>query len=48
MKCPKCASTDCWDDNAWWGCNACGWMGDVPYEVARQRLTRPEQIGDTP
>ena len=23
-KCPKCGSTDLWDDNLAYGCNACG------------------------
>lgn len=25
MSCPRCKSSDIWDDNLWWGCNACGY-----------------------
>ena len=23
--CPRCGSTQLWDDNLWWGCEVCGW-----------------------
>jgi hypothetical protein len=25
MACPRCGSTDIWNDNLWWGCNPCGY-----------------------
>jgi hypothetical protein len=25
MPCPRCGSSDLWDDNLWWGCNPCGY-----------------------
>jgi hypothetical protein len=25
MTCLRCGSTDQWDDNAWYGCNSCGY-----------------------
>lgn len=28
MSCPRCGSNDLWDDNLWWGCNACGYAGN--------------------
>lgn len=29
MPCPKCGSTDLWDDMLWWGCNSCDFMSDT-------------------
>ncbi len=28
MACPKCGSSDTWEDNFWSGCNKCGWMSN--------------------
>lgn len=25
MTCPRCGSRSIWDDNLWYGCNACGY-----------------------
>lgn len=25
MSCPRCGSTNLWDDNLWWGCEDCGY-----------------------
>lgn len=28
MACPRCGSTNLWDDNLWWGCDDCGYAGN--------------------
>ena len=31
--CPKCGSSDTWDDNFWWGCNRCSFMQNFENSV---------------
>lgn len=33
MGCPKCGSTDLWEDNFWSGCNKCKWMKSFESDI---------------
>lgn len=45
--CPKCRSTNTWDDNFWWGCRDCGWANNFEQKamdtIGRYTQSRPDR-----
>jgi hypothetical protein len=41
MNCPRCGSSNLWDDNLWWGCDDCGYAGNESGETMIFAEDRP-------